>query len=436
MKHKLTGNLSLKLLSLVVAFMIWLLVENIDNPIKPVLFKDVKINVINEDSVTEIDKAFDIISGETVVLRVTERKSILKNLSASDFTVIADMENLNEMNSVPLTVTCNNSAVSWDEIEISPSSMKVKLEQKKQSDFAVNVSTTGDIGNGYEIGETEIVQGKTVQIAGPESMVNKIGRVTATIELNQRIRGDQRLNAKLTVYDKNEDPLEMSRLQIKDSDGVLLADNTVMVDVSIWEVMNGIPVEVDIEGTPAEGYRLEKVSMLPVTVSLAGTPEALARLNGKIILKDPVSVEGVTESFTEDMDITETLNEIDGLRLAAEADPTISVSVQIEKSGDQTLSIPLSSLEILNRPENMSLTFSPTDEVSVSVHTEEERPALQVSDIKASIDLGVCVEPGIYEIPVEIEFPEGYTLVSEAKLVVTAEAQEQLDEDSAGNAEG
>ena len=56
MKHKLTSNLSLKLLSLVFAFLIWLLVMNIDNPIVPKLFKDVKIQVINADSVTEIDQ--------------------------------------------------------------------------------------------------------------------------------------------------------------------------------------------------------------------------------------------------------------------------------------------------------------------------------------------------------------------------------------------
>ena len=117
MKHKLTSNLSLKLLSLVFAFLIWLLVMNIDNPIVPKLFKDVKIQVINADSVTEIDKVFDIVSEETVVLKVTERRNIVQGLTSDDFTVVADMESLNDMDSVPLTVTCRNSAVTWDEIE-------------------------------------------------------------------------------------------------------------------------------------------------------------------------------------------------------------------------------------------------------------------------------------------------------------------------------
>ena len=69
MKHKWTRNLSLKLLSLVVAFLIWILIDNINNPTRSKLFRDVKIQVVNGESVTEIDKVYDIVSEESVVLR-------------------------------------------------------------------------------------------------------------------------------------------------------------------------------------------------------------------------------------------------------------------------------------------------------------------------------------------------------------------------------
>lgn len=423
MKHKLTKNLSLKLLSLVVAFLIWLIVGNIDNPINYSLFKDIKIQIANEDSVTEIDKVFDIVSDETVVIKVKERQNVLNRLSRDDFTVTADMENLTEMDTVPLTVTCRDPAVTWDEIEISPSSMKVKLEQRKQSEFVVNVTTSGRPAKGYEVGRTEVVQGKTVQIAGSESMVNRISQVVATVNVSG-INGDQRLNGELKIIDKNGDTMteaQMSRLQIKDPDGVLLSDKTVMVDVYLWDVMNDVPVQVEVTGELPEGYRLVEVSTVPVTVNVVGTAEALARLDGKIVLKDKISLDGVIESFTQDFDINETLDEIEELRLVADAASTVSVSVQIEKSDDYTLSLPLSSLEVLNRPDNMSLTFSPADEISVVVHSDNGDGPIKVSDIKASIDLSACTQEGTYEIPVVIELPDGYTLGSEVVLVVTAE---------------
>lgn len=422
MKHKLTRNIGLKLLSLLVAFLIWLVVVNIDNPTRSQLYKDIKIQTVNEDSVTEIDKVFDVISDDTVVIKVTERRSVLQSLKSSDFTVIADMENLNEMNSVPLTVICTNSAVTLDEMQIVPSSMKVKLEQKTQSDFVINVVTSGEPANGYEVGTTEVVQGKTVQIAGAESLVNKIGKVVANVKING-IDTNQRRETTLVIYDKYEEPFtdaQMARLQIKDSSGVLLDNNTVMVDVTLWEVMSGIPVQVETSGTPEEGYRLSGVTTVPVTVDLVGTAEALARLNGKIVLKDTVSIEGATESFVREMDITETLADIDGIRLVADADPTIATSVQIEKIGAQTLQIPLSNIEVLNKPENMTLTFSPADQISVSIYSEKETGRIQLSDLKVRIDLSVCAEAGDYEIPVEFELPEGYELVADVKLTVNA----------------
>lgn len=437
MKHKLTANLGLKFLSLVVAFVIWLLIVNIDNPIRSALFRDVKIQVANEDSVTEIDKVFDITSAETVVLRVTERRSVLQSLSRDDFVVTANMEDLNEMNSVPLTVTCSNPNVTWDEIQIVPSSMQVQLEQKKQSEFVVNISVSGQPGRGFEVGRTEVVDGKTVQIAGPESMLNRISQVVASVDVS-RVRTDQRLKAVLSVIDKNGDSFtetQMSRLQVMDANGVLLSENTVLVDVSLWEVRSDIPIQVEVDGTPAPGCRVAGVTLMPTSVSLAGTPEALKALDGRLVLGEAVSAEGRSDNFNSEFDLTETLADYTDLKLAAGTDPMLTVSVQIERTGDRTLDIPLSNLEVLNRPEEMVLTFSPADVIPVSIHGEVSQQPVTVSDIRASIDLGVCEEAGTYTIPVEIELPEGYTLISDVNLVVTATEQEPLTELESEDAE-
>lgn len=438
MKYKFTRNIGLKVLSLVVAFLIWLLVVNVNDPVNVRLFRDVKIQQENVESVTELDKVLDVVEddvyGDTVIIRVKEKDSVLKKLTSSDFRVVADMETMNEMGSVPLRVECSNPAVTRDEIELIPAVQKVKLEAKKQSEFMVNVQTIGKPENGYEVGMTEVVNGRTVLIAGPESILKIIDKVVAEVNTS-RIKTDKRLNGNLVVYDKNGNELttQMERLQIKDSSGVLLADNQVIVDVTLWQVMNDIPVEVKTVGSPAEGYQVSGISTIPVTINLVGTNEALARLNGKIVIQEPVSIEGATENVTQDIDLTETLASLEGLRLVADADPAVSVTVQIEKNGDQTLRVPLSNLEVLNRPDaaKMSLTISPADEVQVSIHAQEGSARLSVSDIKATVDLQECAVEGVYEIPVQIELPEGYSLTADVKLVVTATAQQQANEEKA-----
>ncbi|MCD7737114.1 MAG: hypothetical protein LUI07_09180 [Lachnospiraceae bacterium] len=436
MKHKgnkklpgrLTRNLSLKLLSVGVAFLIWLVVANVDNPTQSKLFRDIKIEIINEDSVTEIDKAFDIVSEDSVVIKVTERRRVLENLSASDFTVVADMENLTEMNTVPLTVTCSNEAVTLDEITVVPSSMKVDLEQIQESEFVVTIETTGTPQSGYEVGTTEVVQGKTVQISGAESLLERIGTVTATVSVNG-ISTDQRLSSTLTIADKNGDTLsetQMSRLQIKDSTGVLLSDNTVNVDVELWEVLYEVPIEIETSGSPENGYEITDVSTVPTTVNLVGTQEALETIDS-LVVSTPVSVAGANETFTQELDISETINSMENVRLAQGVDSTISVTVQVEKNGNQTVQIALSDLTVLNRPENMVLTFSPADAISVTVHADDEESTILASEITATIDLAECSVAGDYEVPVTIELPEGYTLVSEVTLIVNAVETEQIE---------
>lgn len=440
MKRKLTRNIGLKILSLLVAYLIWLLVISIDDPIISEVVRDVPVQILNMDSVTAIDRTVSVLEGDSVSIRVKERRSIVENLTRDDFIVVADLENLNAMYAVPLYATCSNNSVTWDEMDIYPSSMKVQIELNKQTEFNITVRTDGSPENPYEVGVTEVVGGPTVLIAGPESVVDIIGQVVAEVNVNG-MSEDGRKTASLTVYDKNGTAFtetQMGRLQIKDSSGVLLDANQVNVKITLWETMADIPVEIELEGTPAEGYQVSNVSTVPVTVNLVGTQEALARLNGKIVLKDPISVEDASENITVTANLDETLTALEeDLRMPENSDATVTITVLIEKIADKTFTIPLSNIEILNRPADMTLTVSPSDMISVTVHSVDNTTVdITESDIQATADFSACEEPGNYEIPVEITLPSGYELTSEVVLVVTSAQPEATVESAAEASEG
>ena len=269
---KLTGNLPLKIISVVIAFLIWLLVSNTNNPIQTKTFSNVPITIVNQSSVADIGKVVEPEGNGMVTLRVKERRRVLDQLTRSDFYVEADMENINSMNSVPLTVTCSNSSVSWDEIDILPSSLKVELEDKVEQAFVVSVSVSGTAANGFAVGETEIVQGKNIYIAGPESVMKIINQVVAPVNVGG-LNSDVTLTAALKVYDKNGADMQdkLSTLEFKDSNGAVLTDGIVQVDVNMWSVKTDIALEVDTIGTPAYGYRVSGINTIPASVSLAGT---------------------------------------------------------------------------------------------------------------------------------------------------------------------
>jgi|GEM_PF-304113 len=433
MRHKLLHAIidhpGLKLVSLIVAFLIWLLVSNTNNPTQTRLFNNVPITIINKESIAAIDKVVEPQGSGTVTLRVTERRSVLEKLSrtGSDFYVEADLENINEMDSVPLTVVCSNSAVTWDEIEMSPSSLKVKLEDKVEDTFVATVSASGTPSTGYEVGTTAIEEGRNILIAGPQSLIRIIGQVVAPVSVSNLSSEEVVSESTLRVIDKNGEDFtdsQLSSLEFKSEDGTVITDRVVHVTVTPWRVRSDVTVRVETTGSPAWGYNIADVTTLPETISVAGSSEALSALGRSLTLSEAVDVSGASETISEEVDLTAELSAISTeLRLASGADSTLQIQVEIEKNGDVTVNVPLSAIETLNRPSDMDLVFTPADVLPVKVHrleAAENNDAVDPESLSLTVDLSACAEEGSYELPVEVELPEGYELAQDVTIKVSS----------------
>ena len=438
--ERLTGNLGLKLIALLIGFLIWLFVTNNNDPVRSIMISNVAINMINEDSVADIGKVVEAEGSGTVTLKVTERRSVLNRLSrtGSNFYVEANLENLNEMNTVPLTVTCDNTAVTWDEIAIQPSSLKVTLDDKVEQAFSVTVSSSGDVSTGYAVGKTEIEGGKNILIAGPKSLVGIINQVTAPIVVSG-LATDTELTSVLRVYDRNGAELtesQMNSLEFKYNDGTPLTEHTVTVLVSLWEMRADVPLVVETTGSPSFGYRIASTSLLPSSVTLIGTDEAFEQMGDSLQIRWTVNVEGASENVTEEIDLSETLTHYKDLRLPADADPMVSVEVQIEKTGDVAVDIPLGNISLKNRPSGMKLIFTPADKITIGVHSiDGSLVDLSAEDIKTEMDLSVCETGGTYEIPVTVTLPEGYELSQEIQIKVSAAVDENPEAQNASQSD-
>ena len=427
-RKALLGNLWIKFLSLLIAIGIWLMVSNANNPTRTTLFMNVPITIVNQDAVADIGKVIEAQGSGTVTLRVTEKRSVLEQLNrtGSDFHVEADMNNITEMSTVPLTVTCDNPVITWDEIEISPPSLKVTLEDKVEQTFVASVSAEGVPGSGYEVGTSTIVQGKNIVIAGPGSLMHIINQVVAPVNVDG-LQEDKTLQSTLKIYDKNGDTFtdaQFASLELKDEKGNVLTGHMVDVVVDLWRIRTDVPIRVKTTGSPVWGYRVSGITTIPERISVAGTEEALEALGAVFDVADPVDVNGATQDVTTEIDLTGTLSAMNGLKLITDADPSVQVEVAIEANGDVTLPIPLSAISFTNKPEKMDLIFTPADEVSVKVHAlSEEAKKLSAEAIGLSVDLSVCAAEGSYELPVQVTLPEGYELASEVTLTVVSSKQ-------------
>ena len=443
MKHKWTNNLGLKIVSLLVSCLIWVVVTNTNDPESTQVYKNVPITIKNQDTITNANKTFTVVDGvDKINVYVTARKSVRSSLAADSFIVQADMENYNEaLGTVPLEISCEDGRIRQEDIRMLPSSLKISMEDKVEQNFGMAVVTTGKPDKGYEVGKTTIVTGDTIRIAGPESLINIIGKVTISVDVTNMSMGSTDFYP-IRIEDKNGATLtdgQMSNLELKNSDGVSLQNNSAEVRTELCKVYNDIPLKVEVTGEVAPGYKVSAVTLAPQTINLVAEENAIEELGGIIQLKDPVNVEGMTETQDFTVDLNDTLNQYDDIRLESDISSAITVHVGIDEVGSKTFQMPISDIIMHNTPSDKKLIFSPADAVSISVKTtsedSEEAITLTLSDISAEIDLKSCEINGSYTLPVNVTLPEGYELVNDVSIVVNIEEQDNEAEIEA-NTEG
>ena len=120
MKNKITTNLFLKVLSVIMAFLFWLVIINMIDPTVAKTFRDIPVEILNENVITSANQVFEVESGDTVNVTVKGKRSFVETLSPRDFTAVADLSELSKVNAVSINVQLkkqSNSNVELDRSE-------------------------------------------------------------------------------------------------------------------------------------------------------------------------------------------------------------------------------------------------------------------------------------------------------------------------------
>ena len=96
------NNMWMKILSVVIAVLIWLFVANTNDPVVTKRFYSIPVKVMNEDALTKRGYAYEILDGEEVNITVKGKSSIVRSMGISDFQAIADFSKLSKVDAVPI----------------------------------------------------------------------------------------------------------------------------------------------------------------------------------------------------------------------------------------------------------------------------------------------------------------------------------------------
>ena len=87
------NNMWMKILSVVIAVLIWLFVANTNDPVVTKRFYSIPVKVMNEDALTKRGYAYEILDGEEVNITVKGKSSIVRSMGISDFRQLRTFQN-------------------------------------------------------------------------------------------------------------------------------------------------------------------------------------------------------------------------------------------------------------------------------------------------------------------------------------------------------
>lgn len=411
-KNLLTKNAGLKILALVFAAFLWLIVVNIDNPVSDDTYLNIPVTIINDDIIKQEGNVYQVVNEQSVNVIVSAKRQTLQDINSDDIVATADIQEMDtDTGLVPVKISIPRYAGDYESAEAIPRNLQIKVEKTGKKVLSLIVDTKGTTPrDGYEVGDMTVSPEK-ITITGSESRIEQVDRAVAVIDVTG-ISRDTSLDAALELYDA--DGNEITNSQISNN----LGEDGITVHVEVLQIKT-VPIVFNTSGTPADGYQVTGVTSEPESIQICGKKEDLSEIDEIDIPASVFDIEGADASIEKTVDITQYLPE--GISLAEENAGNVLASVRIEKEGTRTIDFLVSSIRISGLAENLQATYEPDAEIALQFTGSEER--LDILDISnaVSVDLSGYTEPGTYDVPVEVNVPEGITQAGSVKVRLTLE---------------
>ena len=295
MKARLINNLGLKVLSIFLAFFIWLVVVNVSNPLVS-SSREVTLEIENDAVLTAARRAYEISGKNTVTVVFDIHTRDEYKIRASDFRAYIDLSELYDVTgSVPVKIEVLNNNDIYKNVSSKPSVVRVKTEELQLKPFELQTDIQGQAADGYALNGV-ILSPETVEVEGPISQVRLINHVGVRIDIDGLTSDDQG-KAKPVFYDANGNELEVdSRVHTNaDESGV---DYYVFINK-----VKEVPLDFQVSGNVAAGYRYTGVECSRKSVSVMGMKSSLASLNTIVIPSSYLDIERASEDRVVTVDI-------------------------------------------------------------------------------------------------------------------------------------
>lgn len=395
----LNRNLALKIVSVLVAIILWFIAIRDHNPEITRRFDNIKVTVENEDKLET--------NGLTLTQHIVTETNIQVRGRAHDFIDIetediggyVDLAKVTmsgeqylpvEVKGLPAGMTLQKSPQIWASIDILDSKeipVTLDMNVREASGFRLHPYILSPEGN--------------IRVLGPSGLLDRIKEATVSLSVDGASEIIE-MSLPVRLFDENG--------QLVQHEFVRVIPGFIIVTIPVYPVRT-LPVTTPLAGTPAYGYEVKAIEIYPSEITVSGENEAL---------------DAMQKFATEVLDIQAAMSDVrrtvrfknhESIRIIPGQPVTVDAFVRIGEIIDEKV-ITINDIEYRNLPQNRRVRI---EENNFEITLRGSMLALEMMDneeIRLYLDLS-DIPRGNHNLPLSAEVPDGIELVTISPQIIT-----------------
>lgn len=366
--------------SILIAIFLWVYVISEVNPLTEQTMTKIPVQLLNAQTIYDRELAISGDQNITVDVILEGKRADVIKVTSDEIVATADLFGFGKGENY---LTVSVSAPDGVKIKsINPAKIKVLIEQRVSANKNVMISYAGAIIEGKEVGRITINPAQ-IEVTGPESLVNSVDHINATVNLANLKTELGTLEIKISPMDAQGNVIE----------NVSVSSRVVQVTAQMLDT-KVVPLVPSYIGTIDANYDANSL-LIPATVKIKGTADILA---------------GISSISTSDINLSE-LSPTNKLLVkqiypkgveSASGSEQVYVKISIKDTISSQLSYDSSELQIIGLDSTLNASVSNTT-ITINVTGKADVIVnLSKQDIVPSIDLtGVKVGENNYNISLQ-----------------------------------
>lgn len=402
------NNLSLKIVSVIIAIILWLYAVSELNPETTISVTDVPVIIENEDVLNKKQLSLVDKPVSNITIRIRGLVNDIRKVNTTNLKAVLDLGGIDWTGTRQVELNIEGLLPREVKLDKIPE-ISLTVDNIISRTVPVTIKKTGSAAEGY-YEHPAVWEPQSITIYGAQSLVDSVAQGVVEVELNDDENTiDQSLPVKLV--DAAQRTISSPYLKMR--------QGYAKVMIAIHPIKN-LPVKAQVIGVPANGFIVDGVEVEPANLTVNGYASIIDNLS--TLVTEAVDIQNATEDVYAAVEVKQE----EGVFLEPGQSSQVNVVVRIsETTVDRHLTFNTNQIELRNVPDGF-LTEIADSSISVDVRGPYTAVnPLSASSLVSFVDLSQLdtgegeLVPGQYELPLSILAPEGVDIVRISSETVT-----------------